>query len=104
MNWKIVYTKKADEELESIYEYVSNVLGEPMTAKNLVETIMKNIRSLEQMPKRYRAYADEPWHSRGLRVLPVKNYLVFYLPVECEKTVYIVRIMYAGRDIAKQLD
>ena len=33
----------------------------------------------------------------------VKNYLVFYYPNEKQATVYITRIMYAGRDISKQL-
>ena len=40
--------------------------------------------------------------SRGTEkasVFPVDNYLVFYLPDEAEHTVYIVRIMYSGRDV-----
>ena len=32
------------------------------------------------MPKRYRQYELEPWKSRGLRVAPVDNYLVLYIP------------------------
>lgn len=45
--------------------------------------------------------------SRGTEkasVFPVDNYLVFYLPDETENTVSIVRIMYGGRDISRQLD
>jgi toxin ParE1/3/4 len=34
------------------------------------------------MPFRYQLYEKEPWHSKGLRVLPIDNYLVFYMPVE----------------------
>jgi toxin ParE1/3/4 len=41
--------------------------------------------------------------TMGLRFFPVDNYLVFYLPKETDKMVYIVRIMYGGRDIRKQL-
>lgn len=40
---------------------------------------------------------------QGIRVMRVKNYLVFYYPDAEEFTVYITRIMYAGRDISKQL-
>lgn len=29
MNWKIVYTKKAFEDLDGIVDYISNVLLEP---------------------------------------------------------------------------
>ncbi|NLU10286.1 MAG: type II toxin-antitoxin system RelE/ParE family toxin, partial [Tepidanaerobacter acetatoxydans] len=38
-----------------------------------------------------------------LRVLPVDSYLVFYIVIEEEKTVAIVRIMYGGRNIDLQL-
>lgn len=61
------------------------------------------IRTLEEMPMRYRLYGEEPWHSHGLRFFPVDNYLVFYLLDEPKKTVSIVRIMYCGRDVSKQL-
>lgn len=29
--------------------------------------IMERIRSLSEMPMRYRLHGGEPWHSRGLR-------------------------------------
>ena len=66
--------------------------------------IMKAARSLEQMPMRHRLYEEEPWHSQGLRFLPVDNYLIFYLPDETNNIVNIIRIMYGGRDVKKQLD
>lgn len=53
---------------------------------------------------RYRLYDDEPWHGLGLRFFLVDNYLVFYLPDENTNTVRIVRIMYGGRYIRRQLD
>ena len=64
---------------------------------------MKSIRSLEEMPMRYRLYDDEPLHSQGVRFFPVDNYLIFYKTNEEESIVNIVRIMYGRRDINKQL-
>lgn len=64
---------------------------------------MNEIRGLDEMPMRFRLYEDEPWHSRGLRFFPVDNYLVFYLPKEFTNTVDIIRIIYGGRDIRRQL-
>ena len=55
------------------------------------------------MPLRHNLYEEEPLHSMGIRFFPVENYLVFYLPNETEGIVNIVRIMYGGRDIRKQL-
>ncbi len=63
----------------------------------------EQILSLDIMPERYRKYENEPWKSRGLRVLPVDNYVIFYIPDSNKKVVTILRVMYAGRDIDNQL-
>ena len=52
---------------------------------------------------RYRLYEKEPWKSRGLRVLPVDNYVLFYIPNEEDKVVTVVRVLYGGRNIEKEL-
>lgn len=64
---------------------------------------MDTVAKLNEMPLRYPLYQKEPWYSKGVRVLPVDNYLAFYLPVETKTTVAIIRIMYGGRDIEVQL-
>lgn len=104
MIFHVVYSAEARQDLRDIYEYIACELLVPETATGQTERIMKAIRSLEQMPMRHRLYEEEPWHSQGLRVLPVDNYLVFYLPDENSATVNIIRIMYGGRDIDKQLN
>ncbi len=55
------------------------------------------------MPERFRVYDKEPWRSRNLRMMPVDHYLVFYIPNRDEEAVTIVRVMYGGRDIDRQL-
>lgn len=104
MRYQIFYTAGAKRDLRGIYSYIAEELLVPDTAAGQVQRIMKEIRSLEEMPMRYRLYDDEPWHGLGLRFFPVDNYLVFYLPDENINTVRIVRIMYGGRDIRRQLD
>ena len=103
MSWDIVYTDGARRDLRNIYEYIAYELLVPETAAGQTQRIMKEIRALEEMPMRYRLYEGEPWHSEGLRFFSVDNYLVFYQPDETKKTVSIVRIMYGGRDIRRQL-
>ena len=56
------------------------------------------------MPERYRKYEKEPWKNRGLRVLPVDNYVVLYISDSDKKVVIILRVMYTGRDIDNQLN
>ncbi|MEG3072496.1 MAG: hypothetical protein RQM92_18180 [Candidatus Syntrophopropionicum ammoniitolerans] len=43
---------------------------------------MNAINGLDEMPLRHKLYQNEPWHSKGLRVLPVDNYLVFYIALK----------------------
>ena len=104
MIFDVSYSAEARQDLRDIYEYIAYELLVPETAARQAERIMKATRSLEQMPMRHGLYEEEPWHSQGLRVLPVDNYLVFYLPDETNATVSIIRIMYGGRDIENQLN
>ena len=104
MSWDIVYSSQARQDLRSIFEYISNELCAPDTAVNQTRRIMKSIRDLEDMRLRLRLFEYEPWKSIGLRLFSVDNYLVFYLPKENESIVNVVRIMYGGRDIRKQLN
>ncbi len=103
MSWNIVYTAGAKKDLRNLYEYIANDLCVPETAAGQAGKIMREIRGLDKMPMRYRLYGDEPWRSQGLRFFPVDNYLVFYLPEQTDNIVYIVRIIYSGRDVRKQL-
>ena len=104
MIFNVVYSSEARQDLRDIYEYIAYELLKPDTAAGQTNRIMKAARSLEQMPMRHRLYEEEPWHSQGLRFLPVDNYLIFYLPDETNNIVNIIRIMYGGRDVKKQLD
>jgi len=102
-NWNVLYTEQAERDLREIFEYIACSLLEPEIAKNQVRRMMNKIVKLNNLPFRYPLYEKDPWYSKGLRVLPVDNYLVFYLPVETQKAVVIIRIMYGGRDIVTQL-
>lgn len=104
MIFKVAYSARARQDLRDIYEYIAYELSAPEAAAGQTGRIMKAVHSLEQMPMRHRLYEEEPWHSQGLRVLPVDNYMVFYLTNETEAAVSILRIMYGGRDVARQLD
>ena len=103
MKYRIFYTDLAKQDLKNIHEYISESLVEPGVAAKLINKIMKEIRSLDELPQRYKLYEDEPWHSRELRTLTVNNYLVFYLADEKTGVVTVIRIIYGGRDINKQL-
>ena len=103
MSWNIVYTAQARQDLRDIYEYIASELLAPENGAGQTQRVMKTIRSLREMPMRHQLYGEEPWHSWGIRFLPVDNYLIFYLPEESRNTVNIVRIMYGSRDVRRQI-
>ena len=104
MSWKINYTRYAREDLKAIYEYLAFELLVPDTASRQSDRIMKAVRTLDNMPERYKVYEEEPWKSQNLRYFPVDNYLVFYLPKKETGVINIVRIIYGGRDIRRKLE
>lgn len=103
MSYKIEISPKAADDLKEIFEYIAFSLCEKKTALDMLDLLQKSIFSLDEMPGRYRIYETEPWKSRNLRIMPVKNYIVFYISDESSKTVNIVRVIYGSRDLEEQL-
>lgn len=97
----MIYSDEARKDLRTIYEYIANNLEVPEIATGQIRRIMSMIRYLDNMPYRYPVYQEEPWYSQGIRVVPVDNYLIFYLPEEKYHAINILRIMYSGRDTHK---
>jgi toxin ParE1/3/4 len=104
MSWKIEYSNQARIDLQSIYEYIAYELMVPETAGGQINRIMKAIRTLDNMPEKFKVYEEEPWKSKNLRCFSVDKYIVFYLPKKENQTVNIVRIIYSGRDLKRQLE
>lgn len=101
--FEVIMTPAAEQDLREIFTYIATELFEPETAKKLCERISDEIIGLDRMPERHALYRTEPWLSRGLRFMPVGNFIVFYIVKESEKTVHILRILYGGKDIDAHL-
>ena len=104
MIYEVEVSEQADSDLRGIFEYIAFELQSPENASGQRDRLEEQILSLDTMPERYRKYEKEPWKSRGLHVLPVDNYVVLYISDSDKRVVTILRIMYAGRDIDKQLN
>ena len=104
MIYEVITTDQADADLRGIYEYIAFELLSPDNAAGQLEKLEEHIIGLEEFPEKFRLYEKEPWNSRGLRVMPVDNYLVFYIPNIDTGIVTVIRVMYAGRDVDSQLN
>lgn len=110
MTFDVRMTPQVGDDLRGIYEYIAFHLQAPINAVKQLDALEESILSLDTMPDRFQRYSEEPWYSRNLRVMPVGNYLVFFIHLieradDCEESgvVTIIRVMYGGRDIQTQL-
>ena len=102
MKYEVVTTAQAVADLRAIFEYIAYDLLAGENAIKQLDRLEEAILSLDEMPERYHLYDKEPWRERNLRIMPVDNYLVFYIPQDDDKTVTIIRVMYGRRDIDAQ--
>jgi toxin ParE1/3/4 len=103
MTFTIEFSDQANVDLRDIYAYIAYELQSIENARGQLARLEESITHLAYMPERFRKYEIEPWHSRGLHVMPVDHYCVLYIPDAEKAIVTITRIMYGGRDIDKQL-
>ena len=104
MIYTVNVSKKAQHDMKMIFEYIALTLMEPVIAEKQYTRIEMAISSLDKMPERFRRYNVEPWRSRNLRIMPIDNYIAFYIVDNANNTVTIIRILYGARDIEKEFD
>ena len=103
MKYTVNLSPEAVKDIDGIFQYIAIALGEKEIAVNMINLIEKKILSLDEMPGRHKAFDNEPWKSRGVHIMPVKKYLVFYVVDESNNSVNVFRVIYGSRDIEKIL-
>jgi len=101
MKYDVTFTEQAENDLRGIFEYIAFDLLSPENAAGQLDRIEEKILSLGEYPEKFRQYEREPWKSRNTRVVPVDNYVIFYIPDKTKKLVTVIRVMYSGRDVDK---
>ncbi len=96
-------SEQADNDLRGIFEYIAFELLAPENAVGQLNRLEDAISKLDNTLEKFRRYEREPCRGRGLRVFPVDNYLVFYIPDMERQIVTVIRVMYGGRDVNKEL-
>ena len=104
MTYRVRISAQADADLRGIYEYIAFRLRSVINAAGQLDRLEKAITELGTMPERYPLYGTGKWAKRGLRRMPVDNYLVFYLLDHEARTVHVIRVMYGGMDVERELE
>jgi len=94
--FKVRFTPQAIADLEEIKRYISDDLFNPQAAAQLVDLVFEKIRTLTSLPQTGARLRSAIPILKTYRFIPCKNYLVFYRMEE--KTVSVIRILYARRD------
>lgn len=90
---KLRYLSLALEDLRDIAGYTTDTLKAPKAAIDLLDALDESISRLEHFPYSCKVYPPSKDLESEYRLLPVKNYLVFY--VVKEQIVEVHRIIYA---------
>lgn len=98
MRYEVKLTTQAIKQIEETVQYISKILLEPEIAQKWADTLQCEIEKLNSMPSRYPLTEEEPWHTSGIRKMPVKNFLVYYLIDKPKKSVWVTAVIYGQRD------
>ena len=101
--YRVKVTGQAKMHLKGIKEYIAFELLAPETARNMMKALRQSIHSLSNEPYRIKTIDEEPWGSRGIRKIRVKNYYIYFWINEDNKRVYVTAVIYVARDQEDQL-
>lgn len=104
MEYNVLFTEHARDDLKRIHEYIAFELLSPRNAAGITKGILAASKGLTTFLRQHPVYHEEPWKGLQVRFLTYKKYVIFYKVNDEQQTVTVFRIMYGGRDIAHQLD
>lgn len=102
-SYQVIILREAQQDIRNITLYIARQLSAPQAALNLYNAFQKEIALLSHMPKRFQTIQEQPWGNAGIRKIRVKNYYVYYLVDDADKTVKVNAVIYIGRDQSKQM-
>ena len=98
MRYEVKLTAQAIGQIGETVQYISKIMSEPEIALKWANTLQSEIGKLSFMPFKYALTEEEPWREKGIRKMPVKNFLVYYLIDDENKTVWVMAVIYGRRD------
>ncbi len=96
-------TSQAEDQIHEIIYYIAHELKAPDAALHLLDALEESFVSLAYLPHRIPLVNEEPWRTKGIHRLPVKNFLVYFWIDEDKMNVQITAVIYGKRDQLRQL-
>ena len=101
--YEVVYLPTARKQLMDAALYIAAELSSPDAAENLLTAVDEQVDKLSSHPYRHPVYPALYAMKHEIRFFPVKNYLVFYVVKEEQKTVEIWRFLHQRQNVNKRL-
>ena len=95
--YEVNFTKTFNRDLNKIQDYISDEIGNPESAKRIVDSIMTKGYSLKLFPKALPIRI----HTRNmdLRFTFVRRYTIVYFVDQKNRTVHLYRVLYSHQNI-----
>lgn len=101
--YEVRITRQALEQMKEIVHYISNDLMAPDAADDLLDKMKAEITKLSSFPKKHALLEEEPWRTKGIRKIVVKNFLIYYWVDDGNSRVQVTAVIYRRRDQIQQL-
>ena len=101
MDFNLRYSPAALEDLEEIWNYISQNLCNITAAQNPIDGIINSIDLLKDFPKSGKKLEFSNGLTTAYRFVQYHNYLAFYRILDSD--IFIDRILYGKRDYLKIL-
>jgi plasmid stabilization system protein ParE len=103
MGYKLIVSKDAHGDIMGIAAYISHELKSPQAADGFLCDVEESYKRAADNPHIFSLCGDERLERMGYRKIIIKNYLILFRVDEEKKAVYIVRIVYGGRNYPEML-
>ena len=100
-------TEKANADLDDTISYIAVELANPKAASNFMDKLGAAIDEACLLPESGSPVVNDLLGGWEVRKKIIGNYIMYYWPDLTEKIIYVLRIVYEGRnmdDILRQMD
>ena len=93
-----VLTVSAENDIDEAYEYISAELSNQDAATSFADALEEKFEELCFTPKLGHIVENEYLKRNDIRMVHVKNFLVYYLIDDSEKRIVILNVVYNKRN------
>lgn len=98
-NYTYEFTENGRSSLEEILEYISVTLDNPKAADDLLDKVDAALDSACVFPNAIPSFSED---VRDIKKLIVENYKVYFIILEKEKILSVLKVLYGGMNATEE--